>query len=1053
MTPYPKRLIEVDLPIARISAHARREKESRQGHVPQILIYPAARPVAACRGVILAALWPDPVDLSMWHSGEDTSKSMPPGSPPQRWDGTVRPHLFLEEAKARMTRWASTSLHKVSAESYTRLVAVQHNPALLDDPTMLRGVLLDFIADFCDPAHASDREYLETARSLVQAAHTALGGDPRTRPMIVDPFAGGGAIPLEALRVGAESFATDLNPIAIALNRILADFIPRRGMELVEELERWQTVVQEQASKRLGRYYPRDPDGSMPIAYLWARVIVSEAPTSGELPVEVPLLRTMWLAKKGIPTALRWILGPDGLPKTRIAEVEYADGIKRRVRQPLMEVFVPKTPREVPSGTIRRGSATCPITQHTTPADRVQQQIARRFGGTEDARMYCVVVDRPSSGRIFRVASLDDQAVARTAAAELANVAGVSQRPGHVVLPEPTPKGGGRGAGRAFAQRAYGMATFGDLFLSRQILALDCYADLTRAYVAKLRRKDPLLAEALSVCVGLLIGRLADQNAALTTWQLNTKNAAHVFVRWAMQMVWDFAEVNPLAAAGGSPDSAIRRMTGALRTLLTANLQPGNVLQASADRHPLPDDAVDALVTDPPYYDAIPYSDILDFFYIWLRRVQESTVQEHEAVLLCPKDDECIVDEMKGKDPTYFERMMTSCLAEQRRIVRPGGVGVVVFAHKSTSGWERLLQAVIDAGWVITGSWPIDTELGNRLRAMNSAALASSIHLVCRPRENIDGSVVATEIGEWREVLVELPRRIEEWMPRLADEGVVGADAIFACLGPALEVFSRYTRVERASGEAVTLGEYLEHVWAAVSNEALSMIFKGADAAGLEPDARLTAMWLWTIGGGKSNGTVEAGDAEYESAAEDDREESSGNRPKLKGFALEFDAARKIAQGLGVHLEKLVSIVEVKGETARLLPVAERVKTLFGKDSEAGGGGATVQPKGKRKRAEATLFQSAEEVKAEIISAEAETAGKLAAARPGATVLDRVHQAMLLFSAGRGDALKRFLVDDGIGKDGRFWKLAQSLSALYPAGTDEKRWVDGVLARKKGLGF
>ena len=163
-------------------------------------------------------------------------------------------------------------------------------------------------------------------------------------------------------------------------------------------------------------------------------------------------------------------------------------------------------------------------------------------------------------------------------------------------------------------------------------------------------------------------------------------------------------------------------------------------------------------------------------------------------------------------------------------------------------------------------------------------------------------------------------------MPRLADEGVVGADAIFACLGPALEVFSRYERVEKASGEVVTLKEYLEHVWAAVSKEAITMVFKGADSSGFEEDARLTAMWLWTL----STGANGSGDDAAEGA--EDEEESNENGTAPKGYVLEYDAARKIAQGLGAHLESLSSLIEVKGETARLLPVAERTRKLFGKD-------------------------------------------------------------------------------------------------------------------------
>ena len=186
------------------------------------------------------------------------------------------------------------------------------------------------------------------------------------------------------------------------------------------------------------------------------------------------------------------------------------------------------------------------------------------------------------------------------------------------------------------------------------------------------------------------------------------------------------------------------------------------------------------------------------------------------------------------------------------------------------------------------------------------------------------------EIGDWRDVLKELPRQIHEWMPRLAEEGVVGADAIFACLGPALEVFSRYSRVETAGGEPVSLKTYLEHVWAAVSKEALSVIFAGADTEGFEPDARLTAMWLWTLAGPAKDPKADDGDAEDNA---DDEDDESGKKGKKKGgFTLEYDAARKIAQGLGANLEDLRYMVEVSGETARLLPVAERTAYLFGKE-------------------------------------------------------------------------------------------------------------------------
>ena len=218
-------------------------------------------------------------------------------------------------------------------------------------------------------------------------------------------------------------------------------------------------------------------------------------------------------------------------------------------------------------------------------------------------------------------------------------------------------------------------------------------------------------------------------------------------------------------------------------------------------------------------------------------------------------------------------------------------------------------------------------------------------------------------------------------------------------------------------------------MWAAVSKEALSMIFQDADATGLEEDARLTAMWLWTL----------STDSPSENQQETDEDDKTA---KSTGFTLEFDAARKIAQGLGVHLETLTSLVEIKGHKARLLPVSERARFLFGKDS------LDTPKKTKRKQSQQLSLPGMEE-----FEAEKGTSGAIEVENIGKTALDRIHQTMLLFATGRSDAMKRFLVEDSVGQDQRFWKLAQALSALYPSGTEEKRWIDGVLARKKGLGF
>lgn len=530
----------------------------------------------------------------------------------------------------------------------------------------------------------------------------------------------------------------------------------------------------------------------------------------------------------------------------------------------------------------------------------------------------------------------------------------------------------------------------------------------------------------------------------------------HTFGRQALGIVWDFMETNPFNEAGANWDAGIEAFTKYI-DLSKAVQRSGTVAMCSATEHPLPDNSCHLFATDPPYYDAVPYADLSDFFYVWLRRTLADVQPELLESPLTRKHGEIVQlaernEKYRYKSREYFEDLMEKAMAEGRRVLHPAGVGMVVFAHKATAGWETQLQAMVNAGWTITASWPIDTERPGRLRAQDSAALASSVHLVCRAREIADGSL-RDHVGEWREVLAELPQRMRAWMPRLAKEGVVGADAIFACLGPALEIFSRYSRVEKASGDIVLLGEYLEHVWAAVAQEALSILFKDADASALEPDARLTAMWLWTLGAGQStNGTAKTrspseseGDDADDSDEEDEDAKTAKGSKAISGYVLEFDAARKIAQGLGAHLDKLPSVVEVQGDKARLLSVAERTRYLFGKDSDAG----ESQRRGKKKSPQLSLFE-------EIETAEGASEGRgwaLGGMPLGKTALDRVHQSMILFAAGRGEALKRFLVEDGAGKDARFWTLADHLSKLYPTKSDEKRWVDGVLGRKKGLGL
>jgi ribA/ribD-fused uncharacterized protein len=1047
---YPKRLIEVDLPIRRISDHARREKSIRHGHISTLHIWWARRPLAACRAVLCAALWPDPVDERC-------------------------PRAFQLIVAERMWRWAREERARISAGSASTFDVVrQHTSAfaLTQHPTTLRQALLDFIADFANWDSSTVPAFLDTARALTAAAHHGLSADAANagfvepmderewlktlstltaqlatspRPLVVDPFAGGGSIPLEALRIGADAFASDLNPVAVLLNKAVLEYLPRHGRRLAEAVREWGAWVKDETEKELARFYPRGDDGSTPIAYLWARTIRCEGPGCGTV---VPLLRSLWLAKKaGRSVALQLVPRPEHRRCDPRIIVKTPDGW---VAQDDSKIKVASPGFD---GTVKRGSATCPCCGYTTPVARVREQLRVRHGGTNDAQMYCVVTESQNgAGRRYRLPFEQDKTAFHDAAHRVEKLGGtmlgkVSAVPDEKIADtEP----------RRISVPAYGMTRWRDLFNQRQLAALVTLCHSIRRVPSELRKRndqagDEDFAQALQLLLSFCLGRCADKLSSQVVWHTGREFVDHVFARQAIPIVWEYAEANFFT--GVSITGAIEWVCRVIEENASAQLRTGTVVRASATKQQMPDDSADAVVTDPPYYYSVPYSHLADFFYVWHKRAVGDLFPEEFGFECSPKDEECVQDlphaevASRQKDRAFYEQSLGHAFSESRRVARPNAIGVVVFAHTDTNAWESLIAAMIKAGWMVTGSWPIDTEMTTRLLAKRQSSLASSVHIVCRPREAADGSGRTDEVGDWRDVLAELPRRIHEWMPRLAEEGVVGADAIFACLGPALEIFSRYARVEKASGDPVPLREYLEHVWAAVALEALSLVFAGASAEGFEPDARLTAMWLWTLNAPQSANDAETGDDESDDA-DDDTGATGSSKKAPKGFALEFDSARMLAQGLGAHLEALTHLVEVKGDQARLLSVSERTRHLFGKDQEA----SPLATTRRARPAQGDFF--AELSNLPPGSPEAETAwGEKTVTRAGDTTLDRVHQAMILFAASRGEALRRFLVEDAAGRDAKFWRLAQALSALYPKACEEKRWVDGVLARKKGLGL
>ena len=988
--PECKRLAEVDFPIAKVSKHASGEKYIHHGHPATLHIWWARRPLASSRAVLMALLLPDPCD---------------PHCPPDFKTGARN---ALGDMRERPSGW--------DADIST------------DDG--LRSTLLDFIADFANWDNASKQDYLDTARALVHAAH------PEETPLVVDPFAGGGSIPLEALRLGCETFASDLNPVACLILKVMLEDIPRNGPGLADELRRAGTEIKENAERELADLYPTDPDGATPIFYLWARTVRCEAPDCG---AEIPLIRSMWLCNKPNrkralrPTVTRPTQGPP---------------------QVTFEIFEPESDAEVHGGTVARARATCICCSAVLPPDRVRTQLAAQKGGADTAfdehgsriggaRMTAVVTLMPGEqGRHYRTSTNADYDAVYRAQQRVDAIIDDWERGGkqglRPVPDEPTPAGGGSGAGRAFSIQRYGMLQWGDLFTARQKAALTFLTD-------SVRKSNPS-SDAVSKLLASAVGKNTDYCSNLATWGLSSEKVSHLFARQAIPMVWDFCESLPTRNAAGSYMTHIEyiaRVVDKQHTHYAGQVQP-----ADATDHPLPDQSADVWFTDPPYYDAIPYSDLSDYFLVWLKRALPNHPLLRDPFdpdnILSPKTAEIVQDETKEndgrqKDGEWFEDTMARAFAEGRRVLREDGIGSVVFAHKTTAGWEALLSGMIRGGWTITGSWPIATEMRSRLRAIESAALATSVHLVCRPRPEDAG------VGDWGKVLQELPVRVGDWMERLQCEGVRGADLVFACVGPALEIYSRYRAVETAEGDRIGLEKYLVRVWEAVGRAALENVLgteearaRNGMAGALEEDARLTALFLWTM---QSTGEAPAsGDAGGDAEADD------APRRRPSAYTLPFDVARRFAQPLGIHLDAWEQrIIRTEKGVVRLLPVKERGEQLFGErgadaiaDDIESDASASPQlglfpepPPAVRGRARRRTRQAAD------------APVDLEPAR-NATTLDRVHAAMLLQASGRANALRDMLrAEQDRGPD--FMRLANALSALYPRGSEEKRLLDAML--------
>lgn len=582
-----KRLAEVDFPIAVVSRHA--ASTGRVGQPSTLHLWWARRPTPACRGMLLALLLPDPSD-------------------------EFCPADFKDNA---------------------RIILRAIQTAIGPTDTHLQRAPIKFIGDFSNNDLAARQQYLDISHLLIKAAHD------QERPAVVDTFAGGGSIPLEALRLGCESVASDINPVACLILKTLIDDIPRLRSQLVEEMREVGQEISAMVERELREFYP-NKGGNSGSVYLWARTVRCEAP---HCHAEIPLMRTFWLSKE--PTrkrALRFSVSKIGVPDIQL------------------EVFEPRSEAEVSKRTISNAKATCLLNRdHVLAADRLRSQLREQHGGADPvfdsnggriggARMLVVATSSNARhGREYRVANARDYEAVWRAAKALRERELNQPDEGLTVVPHEIIS---LNEVRRVSVPLYGAVEWSDIWTARQKLVLTTYAKAIRSVA---------MSEACRRMIALAFDLLVMQLSAHCRWKSSGESLIDMFGRHAIGMVWDFAEASPGFGGSNIFDGWVKQLARFITHMNKLQLAPGQVFPANACSHPLPDESCSIWFTDPPYYDSIPYAHLSDCFYVWLKRLGlEGPERISFATELTPKDEECVVDRphrlSKSKKDAFLRR-------------------------------------------------------------------------------------------------------------------------------------------------------------------------------------------------------------------------------------------------------------------------------------------------------------------------------------------------------------------------------------------------------------
>ncbi|MFX0184721.1 MAG: DUF1156 domain-containing protein [Candidatus Hodarchaeota archaeon] len=673
---------------------------------------------------------------------------------------------------------------------------------------------------------------------IFKAQHLLREKWKKNPPKVIDPFSGGGSIPLEALRLGCETYASDLNPVAVLIGKATLEW-PQKiaSPDLAKLVERWANQINDTVKTEIAQFYPSDSDGSIPIGYLWARTIICPNPVCQ---AEIPLIKHFWLARK----------------KNRL--IAYKPIIKKDQKAIFFQIQMNQEINFDPSnGTISRGRARCLICNQVVIATKIREIACQ---GKMRQRMTIVILRFPNKkNKFYRVANDQDNNYFKQASNYLSKKLAKSQTMESILPNEELPPPGTLG----FSVQNYGMTKWRDLFNPRQQLALITFLEHIKKTFQQISEEHNEIIDLLSqrlelskilmAYLAIILGRLADKNASLVVYNVYGEKIEHVFGRTALPMAWDYVELNIFSGANGDWLHQVAWVRRFLESNYWKPISNSTVHQASATKLSFPDEYFDAVLTDPPYYDNVPYSDLSDFFYVWFKRALRDVFPDLFATPLSPKTEEIVANKGRQKNPkAFFEENIGLAFKEMYRILKLDGIAIIVYAHRSSEGWETMLKALVKAGFVITASWPIHTEMKTRLRARTSAALASSIYLVCR-------KLGQREIGYWREIKLEMEHQVLKKLQQFWKKGIRGGDFFISAIGPAMEILSQYRQVERYSGEIVTFQEQLKHIRSISTNFLVKNLLGNQEAlTGIDKISQFYLAFRWTF----KNALVDYGEAQ-----------------------------------------------------------------------------------------------------------------------------------------------------------------------------------------------